>query len=193
MAMLRAMAAVLFLLCGACDIGVVEGVDSESHGNPDPDAGSAAPGADVGGGGDAGAGGIADASVPDPAAGDCDQPVTDGLPSGKHNAGKACLSCHDGGGGAPEWTAAGTIYTTTAGAAPLPGATIHLVDADGNEVVVLTALNGNFWTSQALVYPITVRASRCPDTREMPGTLADTSANCNKSGCHDADMRIALP
>lgn len=128
-----------------------------------------------------------------PPAGDCDVAVVSGLPSGKHNAGKVCLDCHDGGGAAPRWTAAGTIYTNTGGAGPIAGATIHLTGADGTEIVLVSAQNGNFWTQEDLVFPLTVHASRCPDDRPMPGTVAESGASCNTGGCHDSDMRIALP
>jgi hypothetical protein len=185
--MVRAVAVVLFLASGACEIGVVEGVGSPVDGIPDPDAGNPTPGGG-GGGGDAGA-----PDGTEVAADDCDEPVLGGLPSGHHNAGAVCLNCHDGNGAAPRWTAAGTIYTTIAGTAPLPGATIHLVDADGVEVVLLSATNGNFWTTQDLAFPLTAKASRCPDTQEMPIGVQLASASCNKGGCHDADMRIALP
>ncbi|HEU5056666.1 MAG TPA: hypothetical protein VFU21_09065 [Kofleriaceae bacterium] len=126
-----------------------------------------------------------------PPAGDCDEAVAGGLPSGKHNAGKVCQSCHDGQGAAPRWTVAGTIYTTSDGAAGLAGATIRLADAGGKEVVLVSAQNGNFWTEEELAFPLTALASRCPTERAMGGAVPETGAACNS--CHGAAMRIALP
>lgn len=125
------------------------------------------------------------------ATGDCDEPVTSGLASGEHHAGDNCLDCHDGGGGAPRWTAAGTIYTALTGGTALPGATIHLTDAAGKEVILVSAQNGNFWTTDSLTFPLHARASSCPDDRLMGGAIAD--GGCNASGCHDGDMRVSLP
>jgi hypothetical protein len=125
------------------------------------------------------------------ATGDCDPPVTNGLASGEHNAGRNCLECHDGNHGAPHWTAAGTIYTAPTGGSALPGATIHLTDDTGKEIVLVSAQNGNFWTTDSITFPLHPRASSCPDDRAMSGAAPD--GGCNRSGCHDSARRIALP
>jgi hypothetical protein len=172
------------LVLAACTAGEVA-TRGQGAGTDGPDSGVIDPGGD--GDGD---GPLYDAGTVTPT-GDCDDPVTSGLPSGKHNAGRDCLDCHDGNGGAPHWTAAGTIYTAPTGGAALPGATIHLTDADGTEVVLVSAANGNFWTTEALTFPLHARASSCPDDRMMGGAIAQGS--CNQSGCHDSAMRISLP
>src|SRR5262245_38641030 len=108
---------------------------------------------------------------------------------GHHNAGANCLGCHTG-TGAPAWTAAGTLYNG-ARTAPLAGATITIVDANGKSLSLVTSQNGNFWTTAALKMPLRVSASRCPSAATMTG-----SANGACNGCHTSTGspgRIALP
>ncbi|HEU5055879.1 MAG TPA: carboxypeptidase-like regulatory domain-containing protein, partial [Kofleriaceae bacterium] len=149
-----------------------------------------------GDGPDGGAGG---GPSPDPAGGGgadgapidiaCDEPVDTGE-SGKHNAGRACLECHGNGEG-PSFELAGTVYTTLAGGAPVAGATIRVLDADGVEHTAISARNGNFWLREAIAFPVQVQASSCPSTQPMIAPSA--TGNCNAAGCHDADFRIHLP
>jgi hypothetical protein len=119
----------------------------------------------------------------------CEQAVTS-LPNGNHNAGLACLSCHNG-TVAPRWYAAGTLFATTQGGSAISGATIIITDANNTTVKLVTAANGNFYTPQPLVMPLRVKASKCPDTRSMPPMA--TSGDCNS--CHQATTtgRIHLP
>ena len=87
---------------------------------------------------------------------------------------------------------AGTLYTNKQGAAPVSGATIVVTDAANVTAKLITAADGNFYTSQALTGPFSIRASKCPsDDKRMP--LAATSGDCNT--CHQAATtgRIALP
>ena len=129
-------------------------------------------------------------------------PVIDG----HHNAGMACLQCHDGNtAGANKFTAAGTVYdklSLAAGAQGLSGVTIEITDANGAKVSVVTASQGapgNFWTDQALVFPLMVRASACPADRPMSEALAANAnvaagdGNCSRTGCHDSNMIIHVP
>jgi hypothetical protein len=123
---------------------------------------------------------------------------------GHHNAGLACLTCHDGNtAGANKFTAGGTIYDIQqTPPVPVSGATIELVDAAGTKVTVVTASTGapgNFWTDVALVYPVTVRASKCPFDRPMPtklaagATPAQGDGNCSRAGCHDTNNLMHMP
>jgi hypothetical protein len=123
---------------------------------------------------------------------------------GHHNAGLACLTCHDGNtAGANKYSAAGTLYDiTTTPPQPVSGATIELVDANGTKVTVVTASSGapgNFWTDVALVFPVTVRASKCPFDRPMPtqlaagATIAQGDGNCARAGCHDTNNLMHMP
>jgi hypothetical protein len=107
--------------------------------------------------------------------------------SGHHNAGSACLGCH-GGGGAPTFSFAGTLYDSAGNA--VTGATIEAVDANGQTVRVVSAQNGNFYTASPLTFPLTVRASGCPDDHPMSGLVS--SGDCASGGCHAA-IPITLP
>ena len=96
----------------------------------------------------------------------------------------------------PTWTVAGTVYDAIGSAAPVAGATITVVDADGTELELVTARNGNFYSSRPVRFPLQVSGSRCPDTIDtidMIAKVASTGASCNRGGCHDAGNRIYLP
>jgi len=110
--------------------------------------------------------------------------------NGEHNAGRNCLSCHTG-GGAPRWTLAGTLYDSAAGTTPVAGATIVVTPSSGSEIRLVTGSNGNFYTSAAIAYPATVRASLCPDDQTMPMAVESSGAACNT--CHAAGNRVHLP
>jgi hypothetical protein len=153
----------------ACVVG-----DTQAPG-PEPSEGTPDAGGDV---------------TPTPDAGwdDCEPPATV-LPNGNHNAGANCQTCHNGNGAAPLWTVAGTIYRDLQGTAPVAGATIIVTDANGAELRLISASNGNFYTGAAVAFPVTVVASRCPDTQPM--LAAQQVGSCN--GCHGAGSRIHLP
>jgi hypothetical protein len=109
---------------------------------------------------------------------------------GMHNAGQACLSCHNG-SGATKFYAAGTVYNAGSGAG---GVTVEVTDSLGVKVQMVTAgsptgAEGNFHTTQALTPPLTVRASSCPADQHMPGTAG--SGDCNS--CHGSGNQIHLP
>lgn len=126
---------------------------------------------------------------------DCDDPVNSG-DDGHHNPGADCISagCHAAGGGGPRFYVGGTVYTNAAGAAPLPDATIRVVDGNGVEHKLIAADNGNFWTTDNLPTPFTVAGSLCPDLVPMNGAV--TNGSCNVGGCHSAaggNGRIHVP
>lgn len=93
------------------------------------------------------------------------------------------------------FTAAGTLYAAVGGGTAVSQATIHLVDGAGKDVKLSTATNGNFFTDVPLVYPLTVKASKCPSPNQtMVGQVAASGASCN--GCHASGSnqgRIHLP
>lgn len=166
----------LALAAAACEVGTVPREGTAGDG---PDGGGAPAPDPAGGGGPDG--GAAQA---------CDQPVATGE-SGNHNPGQACLACHDGGGDAPRFQVGGTVYSALNGGAPVVGATIRMVDGNGAEHVAISALNGNFWLTEAVALPLQVQASSCPSTLEM--ISPSSVGNCNAAGCHDSDFRIHLP
>jgi hypothetical protein len=155
-------------LLGACTVGTSE---SPSTGIEQPDA-STQSGTDAG----------TDAAVqPDaPAAGfQCrdKQPLT-AVGDGHHHPGENCLNgCHNHG-----FTLAGTMTTTATATTPFVGASITVKDANGHTFDMVTQANGNFYTSTAVAFPITVTASACPSIHAMSASV--TAGGCNKTGCH---------
>jgi hypothetical protein len=114
--------------------------------------------------------------------------LTTALTSGHHNAGAACAGCHNG-TGATLWTASGTLYGTVSGGTAIAGATIVLTDANNQAVSIVTSTNGNFYTSTPLTYPVTARASGCPNDVAMVSKAS--SGDCNS--CHNSTLRVHLP
>jgi hypothetical protein len=149
--------------------------------------GAASPDAGNGGGG-GGGGGNLDAGVTDAPGFACRNQIAS-VGSGHHNSGQDCQgSCHNHG-----FTLAGTIYTNTT--TPLSGASITVTDAAGKSFDVVSQANGNFYTSQAIKFPVTVTASECPGVAPMVAQVTATMDGCNKGGCHvtGAQGRIHLP
>lgn len=114
--------------------------------------------------------------------------------TGHHNEGMSCLAagCHRAGaGGGPAFTVAGTLYDDERGGVPVGGATIVVIDGDGQRLELPTAANGNFWTNQPVRMPLLLRASQCPLDHSMISLAQD--GDCNRGGCHSStDIRVAL-
>lgn len=127
----------------------------------------------------------------------CDAPATLPLPSsGNHNAGLTCIQsgCHTQARGSlpGPMTIGGTLFTSLAGGTPVAQATIHVVDANNVDVKISTAQNGNFWSTQAIAFPIRLRASKCPNIdKAMGSSVASNGGSCNF--CHGNGNRIHLP
>jgi hypothetical protein len=103
--------------------------------------------------------------------------------SGYHNPGQNCLECHNGQqAGAPIFTLGGTAYADEDGTIPLVGATVIVIDGDGNVVKLPTQQNGNFYTSAQLSPPYVTAVSQCPDNVPMITNFSD--GDCNS--CHGA-------
>ncbi len=124
-----------------------------------------------------------DATPPPPDARlDC-EPEHASVGSGYHNAGLACLECHNGQeAGAPVFTLGGTAYADEAGTVPLVGATIIVIDGDGNVVKLPTQQNGNFYTQAQLSPPYITAVSQCPDNIQMVQNFSDGDCNSCHSG-----------
>ena len=211
--------ALVTLFLSACDLGTItpalESADaSPPSSNPSPDVDAAPPdpsapdaapqAADAGPqAADAGpqaadaapqaadAAPMADASMTPPDAADCDNAVAT-YPSGHHNAGASCLSCHNQSqGGSGPFRLAGTLYSGATSTTPIAGATIRVTDANGVTTRLVTAANGNFWTTNTVAYPVQVAASKCPSTTPMVSAVTSSGASCNS--CHSSSMRIHLP
>jgi hypothetical protein len=117
-------------------------------------------------------------------------------PAGHHNAGMGCMTaaqCHNTALGlglnAPAYSYGGTLYHDAGGTTPFVGATIF-VKLGGTERKVVTADNGNFWftpgtggiESPTNTATANTKASGCPDTTSMQGSLVQGGGNCNN--CH---------
>jgi hypothetical protein len=107
------------------------------------------------------------------------------------NTGQACIDCHVAGGQESSriFTAAGTLYTSASGGTVVSGATVTITGSDGKKVTIVTASDGNFYTSSAIAFPASMQISKCPDTAAMGTTI--TAGNCNS--CHNSSMRLHLP
>jgi hypothetical protein len=143
----------------------------------------------------------ADATVGDQpdAAGteDCEPPVATAK-DGHHNPGLTCNTpgCHKvgaTGAAAPPYTIGGTLYNDLEGTEPVGGATIIVLDAAGTEYKLVTSTNGNFWSIEPMTFPVTVSASRCPDTLPMVSPVTEAGGSCNQVSCHAGPMRVYLP
>ncbi len=176
-----------------CDLGVYEHrADADLAGaDADPAAPDARPGAaDARPGSPDAQPGSPDASF----SATCDDQVSP-VADGYHKRGTACLAgCHDNAyGSLPPFTLAGTLYSDAAGTATISGATLHAVDNYGNDVTIVTTDNGNFWTTGAVTFPVSMRASMCPDDSSMSAPVNSSGADCNAGGCHASGSRIHLP
>lgn len=149
----------------AC-VGTMEEKDPVASGNPGVDAGTSAA--------------------------TCDDTTTTTM-SGEHNPGTDCLSCHSQSGSGPEFTIGGTLYDGVNSSSPVVGATIRVTDANGLELKLISAQNGNFWTREALAFPVSVGASECPDTLPMISPVTQAGGSCGMGGCHTDNFRVYLP
>ena len=189
---MRTILTVSLAFVAACTVGEAgppgggQSIDAPTGGGGQ-DAGSAGGGQDAAIAGD---GGIA--TDGGSAAFACRPKVTAGLGNGHHNPGMDCMdACHNHG-----FTAAGTLYTSTAGTTAIAGGTITVVGANGVSVDIVSQTNGNFYTSAALTFPIKITASECPSIAPMSATVPAGSGGCNKVGCHASAAgqgRVHLP
>ncbi|MBK9037290.1 MAG: hypothetical protein IPL61_39615 [Myxococcales bacterium] len=118
----------------------------------------------------------------------CADPVAGG--DGHHRPGEDCLSCHRQGGDATPYSIAGTLYADVGGTAPAVGITVHVLDATGADVAMVSADNGNFWSIDPIAAPAVAFSARCPDVIPMQASLGADHVGCNQAGCHTAGFRI---
>jgi hypothetical protein len=108
---------------------------------------------------------------------------------GHHNTGKSCFdNCHNHG-----FTLAGTLYTNDTGNTGFSGATITVTDSNNQTINIVTSLNGNFYTSQPMAYPVLVMASSCPSATKMNVAVASTGRACNSCHLGGTSMQMHLP
>ena len=118
----------------------------------------------------------------------CAEPTT--APDGHHRPGEDCLGCHRQGGDGTPYTLAGTLYADAGGTSPAAGITLHLMDAAGGDLVVVTAANGNFWSTDPVAAPAVAYAAQCPTVVPMQTPLAGGDMSCNRGGCHTTGFRM---
>lgn len=119
----------------------------------------------------------------------CKNAITPAPQNGHHNEGQSCMqSCHNHG-----FTVAGTLYTNDTGNTGFGGAHITLTDNNNVAHDLVVNNDGNFYTKEAVAFPVLVIASACPSATKM--ALASSDGNCNKSGCHvgGGSLQMHLP
>lgn len=119
----------------------------------------------------------------------CENFVSPVPQNGHHESGKSCFqSCHNHG-----FTVAGTLYTNATGNTAFGGATITIIDANNVTKKLVVNSNGNFWTREAVTFPVLTLASSCPSAVQMNASSPD--GNCNAGGCHPggSQQQIHLP
>ena len=98
--------------------------------------------------------------------------------------GQDCMQCHATGTGmnAPVWSVAGTLYGApdAAEGGGVPGGHVYITDAKGNSFTLTTNSTGNFYTAEALAFPIKVQAEY--NGTRMAMVSSPKSGSCNS--CH---------
>lgn len=97
--------------------------------------------------------------------------------------GSNCMAsgCHSGGGDAPRFTAAGTVFAGGRSTAAVAGATVTIVPNGGATVTLTTNAAGNFFTGATLTPPLAVSVSFGGSTNDMAGGAS--SGACG--ACHE--------
>lgn len=110
--------------------------------------------------------------------------------------GRLCGNCHRAGGQAAEeiWTVSGTVYsnpaTTTCNSGGVSGAKVEILNAAGAVQFTLTTNSaGNFYSKQAVTFPMRARVTANGKTLEM--ATAQTSGNC--ASCHQVPSTGGAP
>lgn len=95
--------------------------------------------------------------------------------------GQDCMQCHTG-QVAQAWTVAGTLYADPASVpgGGLAGAQVLVTDSANNSFTLTTNGAGNFYTAEALQFPIKVQAQF--GDKRMAMVSAPASGSCNS--CH---------
>jgi hypothetical protein len=112
--------------------------------------------------------------------------------------GRDCLECHGAGGGdAPRWTFAGTVYPalTSAESDGVRGVRVRVTDATGRTVAVVSNQAGNFYLADDLTFPLVrveVERDGRVDVMDDDGVpIRVDYGGCNL--CHAAPPRDGAP
>ena len=115
-------------------------------------------------------------------------PEAAGVPTGPtHRPGQPCLTCHGGDGPGPDFAAAGTVYATRDGTAPMPDVAVLLRDSTGATRTAVTNSVGNFyitageWTP---AFPMFAELHYGDITQKMDTRIGRTAgcAECHRGG-----------
>ena len=114
--------------------------------------------------------------------------------SASHNAGRNCMDCHKPGGGeAPVWKVAGTVYNDAL-TATNPNATVKLYTGPDGTGTLIASLpvdaKGNFYTSSTINFTGGLYPSVTGGTSTNSMSSAITSGACNS--CHDGVSRSRI-
>ncbi|MCS6901505.1 MAG: hypothetical protein RMJ98_10315 [Myxococcales bacterium] len=112
--------------------------------------------------------------------------------------GRDCIACHTREGEGPRFTIAGTFYGASGQADDCfgaSGAVIEVTDAAGKIVSLVSNPAGNFYTKDAVQFPITARVTFNGKTRQMSTPVSTGACNsCHTvQGAQGAPGRIAFP
>ena len=119
----------------------------------------------------------------------CENQVLPAPQNGNHFPGQSCFqSCHNHG-----FTVAGTLYTNATGNTAFGGASITIIDANNVTRKMVVNSNGNFYTRDAVAFPVLTIASSCPSATRMEAS--SPNGNCNAGNCHPggSPQQIHLP
>jgi hypothetical protein len=109
--------------------------------------------------------------------------------SGQMLPGSNCLACHSEGAMPEEdepelwWTAGGTVFADLDGSAAADGVTVRITGADGAVVELTSNDVGNFWTREALVFPISAEVEK--DGAVLAMVATQMTGACGS--CHACD------
>ena len=114
--------------------------------------------------------------------------------------GQDCMSCHasDSTAGGRPWTAAGTLFAApdSAADAGVSGGRIFIQDAIGRTFTLTTNAAGNFYTAEALAFPLAKVQAEVNGVRMamvgQPKTGSCNSCHTNPPG-GDAPGRLFVP
>jgi hypothetical protein len=113
--------------------------------------------------------------------------------------GAPCIACHASGGGeAPLFAIAGTVYPTLHEPTECNGAanvTVVITDAMGQQISLTSNSAGNFSYQGAVVTPYTAKVVSAAGTLAMatPQTTGDCNSCHTETGANGAPGRITAP
>ena len=125
-----------------------------------------------------------------------------GVPAGpEHRPGQPCLDCHGQEGPSSfEMSFGGTVYSYRDLEAPLPNATVRIVDATEHTYETTTNCAGNFWIPRrefVPVFPVKAAVSSpggtSDGTRYRRAMLSNMNRDGNCGGCHTSPQNAGSP